>query len=292
MALAHIVLNLEAEGDRIIEETPEGIFLKEHVQTSHGIIAAPPVGNGPEVTFGQHPSTVNGYVKFSISTEVDPKSLHEDIEESIGKYVAKYGDKTLEMDKETGLPKVARHFGLVRRNPGKRMIYDVEVFGKTGHMGAIRQCDCAIIKMAYVLIGLQRLAKEKGVAIDIFLAGAEDLPNRRIVLEGGQGFTASHNLAEIQSRIVSAVDKGVGSYLSMAGLTSTSINEETSFDKLHNDAYESSEGSAAWCAILDACRLTGIRLSGQERRAWRVSCDARLYAKAPKYSIHQKASGT
>jgi len=281
MALAHIVLNLESEGDRIIEETPEGIFLKEHVQTSHGIIAAPPVGNGPEVTFGQHPSTVNGYVKFSISTEADPKSLCEDIEESIGKYVAKYGDKTLEMDKETGLPKVARHFSLIRRDPGKG-IYDVEVFGKTGHMGAIRQCDCAIIKMAYILIGLQRLVKGKGATMDIFLEGAEDLPNRRLVIEGGQGFTASHNLAEIQSRIVSAVDKGVGSYLSTAGLTSISMNAETSFDKLHNDAYESPEGSAAWCAILDACRLTGIHLSGQEKRAWRVSCDARLYAKAPR----------
>jgi len=282
IALAHIVLSLEAEGERILEETPEGIFLKEHVQTSHGIIAAPSAGDGPEVAFGQHPSTVNGYVKLAICTEVDPKNLRGDIEESTREYVAKYGDKTLEIDPETRLPKVARHFSIVRRDAGGRAIYDVEVFGKTGHMGAIRHCDCAIIKMAYVLTGLQRLAKEKGATMDVFLTGAEDLSYRRLVLEGGQGFTAVHDLAEIQSRIISAVDKGIGGYLARTGLTATSINEGTSFDKLHNDAYESPEGSAAWGAMLDACRLTGIRLSGQERRAWRVSCDARLYAKAPK----------
>lgn len=282
IALAHIVLSLEAEGERILEETPEGIFLKEHVQTSHGIIAAPSAGDGPGVAFGQHPSTVNGYVKLATCTEVDPKNLREDIEGSIREYVAKYGDKTLEIDPETGLPKVARHFNMVGRDAGGGMAYDVEIFGKTGHMGAIRQCDCAIIKMAYVLVGLQRLAKEKEATMDTFLAGAEDLPNRRLVLEGGQGFTASHDLAEIQSRITSAVDKGIGSYLSKTRLTATLINEETSFDKLHNDAYESPEGSAAWRTVLDTCRLTGIRLSGQERGAWRVSCDARLYAKAPK----------
>jgi len=282
IALAHIVLSLEAEGERILEETPEGIFLKEHVQTSHGIIAAPSAGDRPEVTFGQHPSTVNGYVKLATCTEVDPINLREDIEKSIRGYVAKYGDKALETDPETGLPKVARHFSAVRRVASRGLAYDVEIFGKTGHMGAIRQCDCAIIKVAYVLIGLQRLAQEKGATMDIFLAGAEGLPNRRLVLEGGQGFTASHDLAEIQSRIVSAVDKGIGCYLTKSGLTATSINQETSFDKLHNDAYESPEGSAAWSTILDACRLTGIRLSGQEKRAWRVSCDARLYAKALK----------
>jgi len=281
MALAHIVLSLEAEGDRILEETSEGIFLKEHVQTSHGIIAAPPVGNRSEVTFGQHPSTVNGYVKFTVAADIDPKSLNEVIEESIRRYTAKYGDKTLEKDQETGLPKVTRHFGMVSRNSSGKTIYDVEIFGKTGHMGAIRQCDCAIIKMAYVLTGLQELANEKRITMNIVLAGTED-PSRMLVLEGGQGFTASHDLAEIQSRIISAVDNGIRNYLSMARIETTSLKVETSFDKLHNDAYESPEGSAAWSAILDACRDLGIRLSGQEKRAWRVSCDARLYAKALK----------
>ena len=121
-----------------------------------------------------------------------------------------------------------------------------------------------------------------------FLAGAEDTPSRGLILEGGQGFTASHNLAEIQSRITSAVGRGINDYLSKAGLTNSSAKVRTSFDKLHNDAYESPEGSEAWRAILDACNLAGIGLSGQERRAWRVSCDARLYAKAPRILDSQK----
>lgn len=280
MALAYIVLSLEDEGDKILGETSEGIFLKEHVQTSHGLIAIPPIGKRPGVMFGQHPSTVNGYIKLTIASTADFKSLNEVMEESIRKYTVKYGDKTLEKDQRTGVSEVFRHFRITNSSRNKTF-YDVEIFGKTGHMGAIRQCDCAIIKMAYILNGLQELINKKRIMINVALSGSE-YPNRRLILEGGQGFTASHNLSEIQSRIVSAVNKGIRNYLSTAEIKTNSVKAKTSFNKLHNDAYESPEGSTAWSAILNACRIMGIRLCGQEKRAWGVSCDARLYAKALK----------
>lgn len=282
MALANVILSLEDEGDKIIGETPEGIFLKEHVQTSYGIVAALRFGNLQEVRFGQHPSTVNGYVKLGVATEIDLETVRREIERSIMRYVAKYGDKSLEKDPETGMPKVPRHYDIKGRKADDRTVYDVEIFGKTGHMGAIRQCDCAITKMAYVLSGLGKFASERRIKMEFFLPGCENLQGVQMVLEGGQGFTASHNLDVIQSRIASAVSRGIANYLSDSLLPANSIAVETSFDKLHNDAYESPEDSAAWRAIIDSCRLAGIKLSGEEKRAWRVSCDARVYAKAPK----------
>ncbi|MGQ9513733.1 MAG: M20/M25/M40 family metallo-hydrolase [Thermoproteota archaeon] len=282
MTLSNVILSLEEEGDKILQETSEGIFLKEHVQTSHGIVSAMPCNKTHEVRFGQHPSTVNGYVKFTVLTDVGPETIREEIDRSIKLYVAKYGDKTLEIDPETGSPKVSRHFNIVERRTDAGIAYDVEIFGKTGHMGAIRQCDCAIIKMAYVLNDLRRLTLKRDSKIHVFFSGCEGSNVNQIVLEGGQGFTASHNLEDIQSRITSAVNKGISNYLSALHLPPNSIEVETSFDKLHNDAYESPEDSDAWNSMIEACRLTGLPLNGEEKRAWRVSCDARVYAKAPK----------
>ncbi|MBO3803930.1 MAG: hypothetical protein JTT11_08715, partial [Candidatus Brockarchaeota archaeon] len=83
-------------------------------------------------------------------------------------------------------------------------------------------------------------------------------------------------------RIASAAEKGLAEYLSASLLPAGSAEVDTSFDKLHNDAYESPEDGAAWRAMMEACSLVGIPLNGEEKRAWRVSCDARLYAKALK----------
>src|SRR5262249_57893013 len=110
-------------------------------------------------------------------------------------YIGLYGDKTKVTDSSTGKPLVARHYALKRFS--KKV--QVDVFGATGHMGAIRERDGAITKTAHLVRSLvfsrEKLEKLSG-KMRLALADAKphNLKCTALVLEGGQGFVPTHSI--------------------------------------------------------------------------------------------------
>ena len=115
------------------------------MQTCHGII-------GP---FGEHPSRICGEVSFTVRFDRPPGEptellVRDCLEAGLASYIGLYGDKTKVTDPATGKPMVARHYDFRREGDGFR----VDVHGATGHMGAIRERDGAITKMAHLVRSL------------------------------------------------------------------------------------------------------------------------------------------
>jgi acetylornithine deacetylase/succinyl-diaminopimelate desuccinylase-like protein len=95
------------------------------------------------------------------------------------------------------------------------------------------------------------------------------------VLEGGQGFTPSHRMKDIQSRMTEAAVDAVKKYCKLRGRKFDASMIEMTFDRLHNDAYADSPEIAPMQALRAACQACGIELPPPV--AWNTSCDARLY---------------
>ena len=136
---------MEKEGAAIRAESRHQLFPQRPVQTCHGII-------GP---FGEHPSRICGEVSFTIRFDRPPGEqtellVRDCLEAGLAGYIGLYGDKTKVTDPATGKPMVARHYDLRREGNGFR----VDVHGATGHMGAIRERDGAITKMAHLVRSL------------------------------------------------------------------------------------------------------------------------------------------
>jgi len=204
-----VIEGLEIEGRAIRAESRHPLFPQRPVQTCHGII-------GP---FGEHPSRICGDVQFRILWDNDPdgsvSELVTDIFDSaVAAYCSLYGDKTTDIDQESGKPKVDRHYEL--KSSEKELI--VSVHGSTGHMGSILENDGAITKMAYMIRGLiasRSKIASSGRSFELALVGHSD-PDR-LEMEGGQGFVPTHNIKEITQRIEGAVLRGVGGYLNLVG---------------------------------------------------------------------------
>ncbi len=138
---------MEREGAAIRAESRHPLFPQRPVQTCHGII-------GP---FGEHPSRICGAVRFNIQLRHKPgpglKTLVSDcLEAGLADYAGLYGDKTKSLDPATGEPVVPRHYDLRSKGTG----FEVRVHGAAGHMGAIRERDGAITKMAHLVRSLVR----------------------------------------------------------------------------------------------------------------------------------------
>ena len=136
---------MEKEGAAIRAESRHPLFPQRPVQTCHGII-------GP---FGEHPSRICGEVSFRVQFGRPPgeqtELLARDcLEAGLATYLGLYGDKTKVTDPATGKPMVARHYDFRRDGDG----FKVDVHGATGHMGAIRDRDGAITKMAHLVRSL------------------------------------------------------------------------------------------------------------------------------------------
>ena len=86
-------------------------------------------------------------------------ALRRAVEEGLEEYIRDYGDKTKEVDPETGSPKVPRHYLLEDIPGGVRLT----VLGKAGHMGAIRELDDAITKAAYIVRRAMEVEAEVGL---------------------------------------------------------------------------------------------------------------------------------
>lgn len=267
---AFINEELEKEGASIRAESRHPLFPQRPVQTCHGII-------GP---YGEHPSRICGEVSFSVDFPRRPdkatQSLIKDcLEAGLGAYVGLYGDKTTTIDPLTGKPLVARHYD-VRRTPRG---FRVDVHGATGHMGAIRERDGAITKMAHLVRSLvfsKPKLKEAGGPPQIRLYGHAQ--GAVLICEGGQGFVPAHSIDEVMIRLRRAAKRGAANYLGHLGLPSTAPQMvNLTYEKLHNVAFDGDPNSRTMKNAIEAASVCGL-WKDQPVAGWMVSCDARLFA--------------
>ncbi|MFQ6040392.1 MAG: M20/M25/M40 family metallo-hydrolase [Candidatus Poribacteria bacterium] len=257
---AYVVLALEEEGRRIKSESEHPLFPTRPVQTCQGILGS----------YGEHPSAVNDEVGFKLSVGgLNSQQLREIIDAAVRAYCDDYGDKTKEIDPVTGKAKVEKHYNLT----GK---YELEIFGKGGHMGAILECDDAITKGAYIIKSLKDFER-KNPGVQIKVAMGKDSGSRKLIIEGGQGFIPTHTIEEVQERLNNAVIRGVQEYCQIIGVTYKPEMAITTYEKLHNDAYVSPVNCPAMQAMQNAFETLGLDFG--EPTAWLVSCDARIFAK-------------
>ncbi len=280
---AFVLEELEKEGAAIRAESRHELFPQRPVQTCHGVIGS----------YGEHPSRICGEVSFKIQFARRPgkptETLVRDcLESGLAGYLGLYGDKTQATDPATGKPMVARHYDLRRRGNG----FAVTVHGATGHMGAIRERDGAITKMAHLVRSLicskDKIAALNG-AVQLVLGGRNSTSNRQhsapnlqpagsLVLEGGQGFVPTHGIEEVMALIRRAAERGAENYLRRCGRNESGAQAvKVTYEKLHNAAFDGDPDSPAVrqaLAAAETCKLW----KGEPVLGWTVSCDARLFA--------------
>lgn len=262
---AYVVLALEAEGREIKSESDHPLFPTRPVQTCQGILGK----------YGVHPSAVNDEVGFNLQTEgLDAAKLARLIEEAVTAYCEDYGDKTKELDPNTGKPKVDKHYHLAEKDDAE---YELGIYGKAGHMGAILECDDAITKGAYIAKAFKDFEQSNSGAKVMVTMGREESFPRKLVLEGGQGFIPTHTIEEVQERLSNAVIRGVKEYCQLVGVEYKPEFAKTTYEKLHNDAYVSPVDCPAMQAMQSAYEMLGLEFG--EPTAWLVSCDARIFAR-------------
>jgi acetylornithine deacetylase/succinyl-diaminopimelate desuccinylase-like protein len=262
---------MEKEGAAIRTESRHGLFPQRPVQTCHGIL-------GP---FGEHPSRICGEVSFSILFERAPGAAAEALvrdclEAGLAGYAGLYGDKTKVTDASTGNPMVARHYDLRRKANG----FEVAVHGATGHMGAIRERDGAITKMAHLVRSLvlskPRLQAAAGCSAYFELGG--EPAGDTLIFEGGQGFVPTHGIAEVMDRLRRAAQRGAENYLRRIGQSERGEDVlAITYEKLHNVAFDGDPDSPSVRNAIAAAKSCGL-WRGEPVLGWTVSCDARLFA--------------
>jgi acetylornithine deacetylase/succinyl-diaminopimelate desuccinylase-like protein len=262
---------MEKEGAAIRTESHHPLFPQRPVQTCHGII-------GP---FGEHPSRICGEVRFRVvfSKPATPQAeqlLRDCLESGLRTYVGLYGDKSQVADPATGKPMVPKHFEVNRSG----RTFRITVHGATGHMGAIRERDGAITKMAHLVRSLvySRARLEAAAGGRVRFELDERAGGSELVLEGGQGFVPTHSITEVMTRLERAAQRGAESYLRHLGRTAPAGPlVKVTYEKLHNVAFDGDPDSASMRNALAAAELCG--LPPQEPvLGWTVSCDARLFA--------------
>ena len=275
---------MEKEGAAIRAESRHQLFPQRPVQTCHGII-------GP---FGEHPSRICGEVSFTVRFDRPPGEqtellVRDCLEAGLAAYIGLYGDKTKVTDPATGKPMVARHYDFRRAGDG----YQVDVHGATGHMGAIRDRDGAITKMAHLvrsLVASKAKLEASAGGPGPFRAcpaptGRTPIANRKsqitnpaLTLEGGQGFVPTHGINEVMDRLRRAAHRGADNYLRRIGRPERGEDVVTvAYEKLHNVAFDGDPDSPSVRNAIAAARACGL-WKNEPVLGWTVSCDARLFA--------------
>ncbi|HEY9170775.1 MAG TPA: M20/M25/M40 family metallo-hydrolase [Verrucomicrobiae bacterium] len=262
--------HLEKEGVALRTESRHKLFPQRPVQTCHGIL-------GP---FGEHPSRICGHVRFTIQFEREPDArtgrlVRDCLDFGLANYLGLYGDKSKVKDPATGKPLVARHFTLARGGHG----FVVDVYGATGHMGAIRERDGAITKTAHLVRSLvYSKPRIQAFGGPVTLALAQAAPEDRLVLEGGQGFIPTHDIDEVMERMRRAAQRGAENYLRRIGRRERGEDVVcVTYEKLHNVAFDGDPYSPSMRNAVVAAQACGI-WEDEPIRGWTVSCDARLFA--------------
>ena len=268
---------LEKEGAAIRAESRHPLFPQRPVQTCHGII-------GP---WGEHPSRICGEASFVVRFKRRPNEhtealVRDCLEAGLTGYIGLYGDKTKVKDPATGKAMVTRHYDCRRASNE----FEVVVHGATGHMGAIRERDGAITKMAHLVRSLVlsrgRIESAAGGPVCFELADRRHAGNRSLgsslVLEGGQGFVPTHRIEEVMDRLRQAVWRGAENYLRRIGRAERGEDVVgMAYEKLHNAAFDGDADSVSVRNAIAAAKACGL-WKDEPVLGWTVSCDARLFA--------------
>jgi acetylornithine deacetylase/succinyl-diaminopimelate desuccinylase-like protein len=273
---AFINEEMEKEGLALRAESRHDLFPQRPVQTCHGII-------GP---FGEHPSRICGEVAFVIACAGPPDKaleylVRDCLDFGLAGYIGIYGDKTKVVEPHTRKPLISRHYDLRLQGNTVR----VAVHGATGHMGAIRERDGAITKMAHLVRSLvvskARLESLAGGPVRIELAANADAPpagTAELNAEGGQGFVPTHRIEEVMERLRLAAQRGAENYLRRLDRPEKGDQVvEMTYEKLHNAAFAGDPNSDTMHRALAAARLCRL-MNNEPVLGWTVSCDARLFA--------------
>lgn len=262
---------MEKEGAAIRAESRHDLFPQRPVQTCHGII-------GP---FGEHPSRICGEVRFAIRFDGAPDQkmellVRDCLDAGLAGYTGVYGDKSKVIETSTGKPMVPVHYDFLREGGG----FSVTVHGATGHMGAIRERDGAITKMAHLVRSLvlsrPKIEATAGSSMRLELGGTPC--GEELVLEGGQGFVPTHRIEEVMERMRQAAERGVGTYLRRLGRAERGEDVvRVTYEKLHNVAFDGDPDSPSMRNAVSAAKDVGI-WKEEPILGWTVSCDARLFA--------------
>jgi acetylornithine deacetylase/succinyl-diaminopimelate desuccinylase-like protein len=145
-------------------------------------------------------------------------------------------------------------------------------------MGAIRERDGAITKMAHLIRSLvfskARLESVAGAAVRLKLA--DDSP--KLVLEGGQGFVPTHGIEEVMERMRQAAQRGAETCLRRQGRSERGDEVVTvTYEKLHNVAFDGDPDSPSMRNAVTVAKSCGV-WKDEPVLGWTVSCDARLFA--------------
>lgn len=262
---------MEKEGAAIRAESRHELFPQRPVQTCHGIIGS----------FGEHPSRICGEVSFTIQFDSTPGKkiellVRDCLETGLAIYTGLYGDKNKVIETATGKPMVPVHYDFVPEGNGFR----VTVHGATGHMGAIRERDGAITKMAHLVRSLaQSRLKIEAVAGERMRLELGGQPyGDTLVLEGGQGFVPTHDIREVMDRMRRAAQRGAETYLRRRGRPERGADVvHVTYEKLHNVAFDGDPDSPAMRNAISAAKEVGI-WKDEPILGWTVSCDSRLFA--------------
>ena len=145
-------------------------------------------------------------------------------------------------------------------------------------MGAIRERDGAITKMAYMVRSLISSKAKISATGPVHLLLAENSGDSTIVLEGGQGFVPTHNIDEVMERMRLAVERGAENYLYRCGRAESGAQVVTvTYEKLHNAAFDGDPDSPTMRNAIAAAKTCGL-WKDEPVAGWTVSCDARLFA--------------
>ncbi|MCX6900813.1 MAG: M20/M25/M40 family metallo-hydrolase [Verrucomicrobia bacterium] len=262
---------MEKEGAAIRAESRHDLFPQRPVQTCHGIIGS----------FGEHPSRICGEVNFTIQFDSAPSKktellVRDCLEVGLAAYTGLYGDKSKVIEAATGKPMVPVHYDFAREGNG----FVVTVHGATGHMGAIRERDGAITKMAHLVRSLaQSRPKIEATAGGLMRLELGGKPYGDVlVLEGGQGFVPTHHINEVMDRMRRAAQHGAETCLRRLGRPERGEDVvRVTYEKLHNVAFDGDPDSPSMRNAISAAKETGI-WKDEPILGWTVSCDARLFA--------------
>jgi acetylornithine deacetylase/succinyl-diaminopimelate desuccinylase-like protein len=267
-----VVLALEEEGRKLKEETRHPMFTQAHVQTNHGVLG--PCGAGPSRVCDQ--VSVEVTAKSKANPERVAMKVIEFFEEAAGMYVRLYGDKTREKDATTGKFKVARHFDVKVTPTPDTTVLRIDVYGQSGHMAKVAECDGAITKAAFLFAGLVKAAAKYPQVEAVGRLVGDTSDGKEVVLEGGQGFTPSHKMADVQARLIAAAQKGAQKFCKHRGREYDPGMVTMTFERLHNDAYADQPNSPPMQALTAACAAVGHSIP--KPIAWEASCDARIFS--------------
>ncbi len=164
--------------------------------------------------------------------------------------------------------------------------FKLTTYGKSLHMGRRNEGENAIEKMMEAISHILEYEKElvadsqnyplferyeAPVQICIGMIRAGNWPSMvpdECVMEGGVGFLPNKQMPQIKQELEDAILQTDDEWLKS--------HYQLTFDKLHNDAYESDPNHPVVTGLNQAAIECGI---ASEIFGWNVSCDARLYAK-------------